>query len=346
MGVEMAKRGMVATDDEGVINRVLDDLRSLRGLQGEARYQEDSLAVASSYIRGMGVWDALDRLRNTDHVFEDTRVAQWFLHAVWVAARQGLNREDLKFLLDNLKGVDPDREDVGLRAVVGGSVKDARKAQVTANILERLWEVQESQRLIFFIGQTEEGGPEWQVNRLSASVQLAFLEIDLYALASDVPFEERVELSAWQKEVVRSLLASVEGVFDAGLLLRLEQLGEEVFISQNISSEISDMRRFVKAERLMEELTNIVFSIVALSRSKAVAEADEAMKNPGGIDFNPLKMRLDVSSQGDGAALSLDPAVVRSFQQGDFSGLEGQILQIRPLLDLRSFLEPIPVSVL
>jgi hypothetical protein len=66
--------------------------------------------------------------------------------------------------------------------------------------------------------------------------------------------------------------------------------------------------------------------------SVSVAGGDQAMNvAPGGIDLNAQKMDLDVSKEGAGAALTIDPAMAEEFRRGDFSGVVPIILKITPI---------------
>ncbi len=51
----------------------------------------------------------------------------------------------------------------------------------------------------------------------------------------------------------------------------------------------------------------------------------------GGIDLNAKKMDLDVAKDGNGVEMQFDPAMVAEFQKGDFTGVEGVILNIIPI---------------
>jgi hypothetical protein len=43
-------------------------------------------------------------------------------------------------------------------------------------------------------------------------------------------------------------------------------------------------------------------------------------------------MSLDISKDGNGTALQIDPAMLAEFQKDSFTGVEGIILEITPLL--------------
>ncbi|MBF0479306.1 MAG: hypothetical protein HQL26_07460 [Candidatus Omnitrophica bacterium] len=64
--------------------------------------------------------------------------------------------------------------------------------------------------------------------------------------------------------------------------------------------------------------------------NKAAAKGDEAMVN-GGIDLNAKNMGLDISKEGKGVQMTVDPAMVAEFQKGNFTGVEGIILRIIPI---------------
>jgi hypothetical protein len=52
----------------------------------------------------------------------------------------------------------------------------------------------------------------------------------------------------------------------------------------------------------------------------------------GGIDLDARNMSLDISKDGNGTALQIDPAMLAEFQKDSFTGVEGIILEITPLL--------------
>ncbi len=58
--------------------------------------------------------------------------------------------------------------------------------------------------------------------------------------------------------------------------------------------------------------------------------ADQAQMY-GGIDLNALNMDFEVTGEGQRSPLLFDPAMLAEFERGDFSGLEGTILQIVPV---------------
>ena len=62
-----------------------------------------------------------------------------------------------------------------------------------------------------------------------------------------------------------------------------------------------------------------------------VVLGQEAAMTNGGIDLNVKKMGLDVTKEGQGIRMTLDPAMVQQFQSGDFSGVAPVILQITPI---------------
>jgi len=51
----------------------------------------------------------------------------------------------------------------------------------------------------------------------------------------------------------------------------------------------------------------------------------------GGIDLNAKKMDLDVAKDGKGVEMQFEPAMVAEFRKGNFTGVEGVILNIVPI---------------
>ncbi|MFH0754896.1 MAG: hypothetical protein V2A70_10055, partial [Candidatus Omnitrophota bacterium] len=58
----------------------------------------------------------------------------------------------------------------------------------------------------------------------------------------------------------------------------------------------------------------------------------------GGIDLNARNMGLDVTRDGKGVEMKLDPAMVAEFQKGNFTGVQGIILKIVPIQSPMVFL--------
>jgi len=64
------------------------------------------------------------------------------------------------------------------------------------------------------------------------------------------------------------------------------------------------------------------------------------MNAPGGIDLTPRNMAMDITKEGKGIEMTLDPAMLAEFQKGNFTGVQGIILRIVPIQNLESILEP------
>ena len=65
----------------------------------------------------------------------------------------------------------------------------------------------------------------------------------------------------------------------------------------------------------------------------SVADRAENHKNlvDGGIDINGKNLTLDVTREGKGIEMKLDPAMVARFERGDFTGVVPVILKVTPL---------------
>jgi CheY-like chemotaxis protein len=58
---------------------------------------------------------------------------------------------------------------------------------------------------------------------------------------------------------------------------------------------------------------------------------DSAMNPPGGIELNAKKLEMDVTKQGAGVSMKIDPALLEEFRSGDFSGVVPVIIRITPI---------------
>ena len=75
----------------------------------------------------------------------------------------------------------------------------------------------------------------------------------------------------------------------------------------------------------------ILQSIQDVALLAASGKGSDVVMPPGGIDLNAQKMALDVVKDGKGVAIKFDPAMAAEFQRGDFTGLEGVIINIVPI---------------
>ncbi len=68
------------------------------------------------------------------------------------------------------------------------------------------------------------------------------------------------------------------------------------------------------------------------------SRSDAAMLDPGGIDLNATDLGMDIVRESGPIDMPLDPAMVASFEKGDFAGVEGIIVKILPIDSLWSTL--------
>ncbi|HSV43409.1 MAG TPA: hypothetical protein VLJ10_02540, partial [Candidatus Bathyarchaeia archaeon] len=92
----------------------------------------------------------------------------------------------------------------------------------------------------------------------------------------------------------------------------------------------NDWFNLVSHERLFDELQGQHDEPVARSSGKDNAMMTTAA--PGGIDLNANGMEMDLTKEGRGIEMTFDPAMVAEFEKGNFTGVEGIILQIIPLV--------------
>ncbi|MBF0479209.1 MAG: hypothetical protein HQL26_06965 [Candidatus Omnitrophica bacterium] len=73
---------------------------------------------------------------------------------------------------------------------------------------------------------------------------------------------------------------------------------------------------------------NKAIELFRLTGGAIVAGALDTKEAPGGIDLNAKNMALDISKDGKGFQMTVDPAIIEEFQKGNFTGVEGIILRI------------------
>ena len=83
-------------------------------------------------------------------------------------------------------------------------------------------------------------------------------------------------------------------------------------------------------KKLLEPLLGEYLKFNVVEEFRPGARHDNAMPT-GGIDLNAKKMGLDVTKDGKGVDMKFDPAMAAEFQKGDFTGVEGIILNIVPI---------------
>ncbi len=102
------------------------------------------------------------------------------------------------------------------------------------------------------------------------------------------------------------------------------------------------LREFFPQEAsIAQEEVNAMIEQAGLGKEKAgeqKKDGDGAM-TPGGIDLNAKNMGMNVTRDGKGIAMKLDPAMIADFQRGDLTGVVPVILQIVPIQN------PLPVSI-
>ena len=72
-------------------------------------------------------------------------------------------------------------------------------------------------------------------------------------------------------------------------------------------------------------------ALTSMERSDRAQETNGAKVVDGGIDLNGKNLALDVTREGKGIELKLDPAMVARFECGDFTGVVPVILKVTPL---------------
>ncbi len=130
---------------------------------------------------------------------------------------------------------------------------------------------------------------------------------------------------------------------------RVFQIGDHVSIINKTGRNIA-LEDFFEAFRVKYGLTrgdtvrldNVEIEINA---SGTIKFSDNAMatKNDdtkGGIDLNSKNMKIDVDGQK--IDIRFDPAMIKQFQAGDFSGVRPVILNITPIVDMRPLLGLVP----
>ncbi|MEI8012234.1 MAG: hypothetical protein WCI27_07130 [Candidatus Omnitrophota bacterium] len=116
---------------------------------------------------------------------------------------------------------------------------------------------------------------------------------------------------------------------------RFSAVEDRVYYFEKNISNPNGIRKYTE----LRNIARIDFaSAVGVEDHFDAAEAgrgDASLKLPiaqekvnGGIDLNAKKMDLEVAKDGKGVAMTFDPAMVAEFKRGDFTGVEGVILNI------------------
>ncbi|MBF0483925.1 MAG: hypothetical protein HQL25_04380, partial [Candidatus Omnitrophica bacterium] len=108
--------------------------------------------------------------------------------------------------------------------------------------------------------------------------------------------------------------------------IRIENYGEEYYISLGFWNDWSDARATVKElrERVVAALRQTYVQQKQVKDDEQVVRKDSAM--PGGIDMNSGNMKMNVAGQK--IDMKLDAAMLEQFQNGDFDGLIPVIFSI------------------
>ncbi len=136
------------------------------------------------------------------------------------------------------------------------------------------------------------------------------------------------------REVVRWLKKEVvlrAGIIDQGLTVQMT-IGKKTFVRQILEPNKDEQRASSIIVYTMPRnitLDNAMLKIENLNKTNF---------SPGGINLTANHLGLDVSQEGKGVAMRLDPAMVAKFQNGDFFGVEGVIIRIVSIHSLQSFL--------
>ena len=76
---------------------------------------------------------------------------------------------------------------------------------------------------------------------------------------------------------------------------------------------------------------SLVIKIDMSAATKVRDMGQSSVVDNGGIDLNAKNMEMDVAKDGRGVEMTFDPAMVAEFRRGDFTGVEGVILNIVPI---------------
>ncbi|MBF0533172.1 MAG: hypothetical protein HQL23_08805 [Candidatus Omnitrophica bacterium] len=92
-----------------------------------------------------------------------------------------------------------------------------------------------------------------------------------------------------------------------------------------------DVEQAIKALHTEDNICILIPLSILNENSRPSEEAASPVLNPGGLALNGNKMGMDVIKEGKGIEFKFNPAIGAQLRSGNFTGLQGIILQIIPI---------------
>ena len=96
-------------------------------------------------------------------------------------------------------------------------------------------------------------------------------------------------------------------------------------INRSVAQHLDALTEFDEGDRRFASIIPDAMDSLDKAQKMPVAKVD------GGIDINGKNLTLDVTREGKGIEMKLDPVIVARFERGDFTGVVPVILKVTPL---------------